>query len=674
MTYSLSGKTISSTYQYLIQTRNGLYYDGLGNQIILSASGSVGATGAGGSLGYFGSFYDTTTQTNPTASFANVIKLNSTLSSNGVNNDGGTKVIFENSGTYLLTLSAQFNTPSNSSQDADMWLRLNGVDQAYTNNTITLAKVGGSGNSYGLIDFSHIVTVSANDYIQFVWQSTDTTMSIFAQGTQSTPNRPQTPSVSLQVSQIMYTQIGPTGSVGATGASYNFSTGLTVSGLTVSVDTSIIATTATLSNYVTSATLAGYNYVTASIVNGYLTQSALSNYATTATLSNYVTSATLAGYNYVTASIVNGYLTQSALSTYATTATLSNYVTSTTLAGYNYVTASVVNGYLTQSALSTYATTATLSNYLKQGGNSFGTTFSIGSTDNNNVALLINNNTFVTAVTGSNVNSTSVSKPSATFVINSTYNIPATSGVLTASTIISTNSVAGAALYIQGNSVLADTNSAIISTMHMASGTGLMKPHIRFWTPSGSGAWIGQQDNSAQFGVGLGNSEYYRITSSNHQWNTTVQSSAQSVYQLNAPTGNNSGVSVGLLVNHSGSNSASGGGSSLRVNNTITAAGTGTQSSFELMRNSVTVWRKDLVGKDYFLTGSASSLIGTVSLVAGKATVNTTSVTGSTIVMLTPQTIMLGNPCLSGRTNGASFSIQSTNLTDTGVVGWYLIN
>ena len=232
----------------------------IGNQGSQGPQGQVGATGSGGALGYYGSFFDTTTQTNPTASTANIMLINSTAEANGINNDASTQINFLYPGTYNIQFSAQFQKTSNGHSDYDIWLRKNGNNVVWSNSQVTLDK-SGSNNPYHVASWNFMLSLNANDYIQLMWQSADTTVNIAAVGTQSNPTRPAIPSVIFTAQQVMYTQVGPTGSQGPqgqAGASYNFSTGLTVSGNTVSVNTSIIATTATLSNYATTATLSNY--------------------------------------------------------------------------------------------------------------------------------------------------------------------------------------------------------------------------------------------------------------------------------------------------------------------------------------------------------------------------------------------------------------------------------
>ena len=75
------------------------------------------------------------------------------------------------------------------------------------------------------------------------------------------------------------------------------------------------------------------------------------------------------------------------------------------------------------------------------------------------------------------------------------------------------------------------------------------------------------------------------------------------------------------------------------------------------------------------LTGSTGN-VGKVTLVGGTATVNTTKVTANSIIQLTVQggtLVNVGFQYISARVNGTSFTITSSNASDTCDVGWVII-
>ena len=175
-------------------------------------TGPSGATGAGGALGYYGSFYDTTDQLNPTGSVALPMYLNGTFESNGVVLYDSSGIRFQYPGTYNIQFSSVFSKTTANSGTVDVWFALNGNYITTSNTQFNIA-----GQSDQVVSWNFIKTVDANDYVQIYWSSADTTISINHTGTQSNPTRPAVPSVIITAQQVMYTQLGPTGSQGHQG-------------------------------------------------------------------------------------------------------------------------------------------------------------------------------------------------------------------------------------------------------------------------------------------------------------------------------------------------------------------------------------------------------------------------------------------------------------------------
>ena len=191
------------------------------------SNGSQGATGptGAGALGYYGSFYDTTTQTNAGATFANVMTFNTVAESNGVSVVSSSQLTFQHPGTYNIQFSAQFDKTDSGTDDVDIWLSANGQNVPYTNSKITL-----SGNDAKYLPAWNFFYTSTgpNEYVQLYWHSDDTNMRILATGPQAgPPSIPAIPSIILTAHQITNIQLGPTGATGATGSGATGATGPT---------------------------------------------------------------------------------------------------------------------------------------------------------------------------------------------------------------------------------------------------------------------------------------------------------------------------------------------------------------------------------------------------------------------------------------------------------------
>lgn len=146
----------------------------------------------------YGSFYDTTNQLNPTASIARAININSTSVSSGVSIQGGNRITVDHDGIYNIQFSLQLTKSDNGNDDADIWLRYNGVDVPNSNGIVTV--IGNSGKAITAWNFVQAMTASS--YCQIYWSSGDTNLTIIAIGTQSNPIRPSTPSIIVTVDKI----------------------------------------------------------------------------------------------------------------------------------------------------------------------------------------------------------------------------------------------------------------------------------------------------------------------------------------------------------------------------------------------------------------------------------------------------------------------------------------
>ena len=146
----------------------------------------------------YGSFYDTTNQANPTASIARAININSTATASGVSIQGGNRITVDHDGIYNIQFSLQLTKSDNGNDDADIWLRYNGVDVPYSNTVVTL--IGNNGKAIAAWNF--VQTMTASSYCQIYWSSATTALTIYAVGTQSSPTRPATPSIIVTVDKI----------------------------------------------------------------------------------------------------------------------------------------------------------------------------------------------------------------------------------------------------------------------------------------------------------------------------------------------------------------------------------------------------------------------------------------------------------------------------------------
>lgn len=179
--------------------------------------GLIGPTGFGGALGHYGSFYSITSVVGGTISN---IPMLSTTYANGVYSDGVDKIFFDNDGVYKLDLSTTlFKTGGNTASQVNVWYSKNGVPGTFSNTSWFIDE------NYTIIPtvvleyaithtYNWIVEVNSGDYLEFLFYTNDNGSSISPVFLEEGPSGAP---IKLNVTQVMYTQIGNTGSQGISG-------------------------------------------------------------------------------------------------------------------------------------------------------------------------------------------------------------------------------------------------------------------------------------------------------------------------------------------------------------------------------------------------------------------------------------------------------------------------
>jgi hypothetical protein len=168
-------------------------------------------------LGYWGSFWDTTTQTIGTINTPQAITLNTAdVANNGISIVSSSRITFANAGVYSLTFSLQFTNTSTANGSTQIWLRKNGTNLADTNSHYDVPDKQGSAYSSEVFTVNFVLNLAASDYIQVYWQTVTTSVQL--ETLAASGGYPRTPSIIFTATQVMYTQVGPTGASGPTGS------------------------------------------------------------------------------------------------------------------------------------------------------------------------------------------------------------------------------------------------------------------------------------------------------------------------------------------------------------------------------------------------------------------------------------------------------------------------
>ena len=152
---------------------------------------------------YYGAFHDTTSQFAASTTVNYPITFNHTDLSNGVSIGSPTShIVFANAGTYNITWSVQYVNQSVQIHDTNIWMRLNGVDISNSNSKVSIPNSHGGVHGHNVTTINLMISVSANDYIQLVWNTNNTDVSIETIPAVTTPQTPESPSVILTVQQV----------------------------------------------------------------------------------------------------------------------------------------------------------------------------------------------------------------------------------------------------------------------------------------------------------------------------------------------------------------------------------------------------------------------------------------------------------------------------------------
>ena len=147
-----------------------------------------------------GSFYDTTTQTNPVASAVNLMRLNSVY---GSNNDtqyaikkNTDRIYITQTGVYNIAFSAQLDKTGGGADNVFIWIRVNGQNVAHSASKVVI----NGPNVEVVAAWNWVLTLANKDYIELAWQSPDTQVVLLAVA--ATGNIPEIPSVILTVTWV----------------------------------------------------------------------------------------------------------------------------------------------------------------------------------------------------------------------------------------------------------------------------------------------------------------------------------------------------------------------------------------------------------------------------------------------------------------------------------------
>jgi len=151
----------------------------------------------------YGAFQDSTDQVAANTTTAYAVSFNTTDFSNGVTMASGSRITVVDAGIWNLQFSIQFTNTTNSSQDVDVWFRVNGTNVANSNSRFGLAPRKSAGDPFHLImALNYFVSLNATNYVEIMWRPTDTGVSIEQYAAGTSPTRPAVPSAIATMSFV----------------------------------------------------------------------------------------------------------------------------------------------------------------------------------------------------------------------------------------------------------------------------------------------------------------------------------------------------------------------------------------------------------------------------------------------------------------------------------------
>jgi hypothetical protein len=150
----------------------------------------------------YGAFHDTTDQTAASTTAAYAVTLNTTDYAVGVAIVSSSQITVRSAGVYNIQFSFQFANTNVAIQDVDVWFRKNGTDIAGSNSKFSVPNSHGGTDGHLIAALNFYLEMAAGDYVQLMWSTTSTDVSLEQLAAQTNPTRPTTPSAIVTINKV----------------------------------------------------------------------------------------------------------------------------------------------------------------------------------------------------------------------------------------------------------------------------------------------------------------------------------------------------------------------------------------------------------------------------------------------------------------------------------------
>jgi hypothetical protein len=160
-----------------------------------------------GNPGYWGSFWDTTSQTATANTPTSILLRKNDLDNRGIKVISDSRITVDHPGIYSFTFSIQFSNSDAQIHDINVWLRKNDsgasgdVADSDSKFSIISSHGGTPGNVIGTVNF--ILKLAAADYIELIWATSNANAYIHAEAAATSPfAHPGIPGIICTVVQV----------------------------------------------------------------------------------------------------------------------------------------------------------------------------------------------------------------------------------------------------------------------------------------------------------------------------------------------------------------------------------------------------------------------------------------------------------------------------------------
>jgi hypothetical protein len=195
--------TSGEAYSAVLQNQNNSVLNTFFIRLVNALNTVLGIRGGKFLNNPYGAFQDSTDQTAADTTTAYPVTFNTTDFSNGVTIASNSRITVAETGIWNLQFSIQLKNTTNSGQDVDIWFRKNGTNIDNSNSRFhPPARKGANDPSHIIAALNFFVEMNESDYIEIMWRTENTNVSIEAFGTSTSPTRPAVPSAIVTMSFV----------------------------------------------------------------------------------------------------------------------------------------------------------------------------------------------------------------------------------------------------------------------------------------------------------------------------------------------------------------------------------------------------------------------------------------------------------------------------------------